>query len=303
MNNEAKKEPLSHPKVSWGKRLSSLALLAVVASAASYTQAAVVSDEAGLRAAITAKDSDITISAGATISLTQPLPAINYDATISGAFDGTSVIDGAGAYPAFEINAGARVTVQGLTVRNARLTGAARKGGAAIANSGDLTVSECHFLGNVVDVDGVNTTAALGGALFSDGTLSLQNSSFVNNTALGAGGRVTPAGHLAPTVAAGGAVYLEGSGNVINCTFSGNLGKGGDGVGKDPKIASSAGAHSYGGAITVDGSATFTLNFLTLVNNSARGGDADLFWWRYDRRRNRFWWGHQCRKCQHDDSK
>ena len=276
MNNEAKKEPLSHPKVSWGKRLSSLALLAVVASAASYTQAAVVSDEAGLRAAITAKDSDITISAGATISLTQPLPAINYDATISGAFDGTSVIDGAGAYPAFEINAGARVTVQGLTVRNARLTGAARKGGAAIANSGDLTVSECHFLGNVVDVDGVNTTAALGGALFSDGTLSLQNSSFVNNTALGAGGRVTPAGHLAPTVAAGGAVYLEGSGNVINCTFSGNLGKGGDGVGKDPKIASSAGAHSYGGAITVDGSATFTLNFLTLVNNSARGGDTEI---------------------------
>ncbi len=276
MNNEAKKEPLSRPKVSWGKRLSSLALLAVAASAASYTQAAVVSDEAGLRAAITAKDSDITISAGATISLTQPLPAINYDTTISGAFDGTSVIDGAGAYPAFEVNAGARVTVQGLTVRNARLTGAARKGGAAIANSGDLTVSECHFLGNVVDVDGVNTTAALGGALFSEGTLNLQNSSFVNNTALGAGGRVTAQGHLAPTVAAGGAVYLGGSGNVINCTFSGNLGKGGDGVGKDPKIASSAGAHSYGGAIMVDGKATFTLSFLTLVNNSARGGDTEI---------------------------
>ena len=256
--------------------MTSLVLTALALGATSYSQAAVVSDEAGLRAAITTKDSAITIPAGATITLTQPLPTINYDTTITGAFDGSSVIDGAGAYPAFDVTLGANVTIQGLTVQNSRLTGAARKGGAAVSNAGNLTVSECHFLNNVVDVAGVNTTAALGGALFSNGTLSLQNSSFFNNTALGASGRVTPQGNLAPTVAAGGAVYIEGTGNVLNCTFSGNLAKGGDGVGKDPKIASSAGAHSYGGALSVDSGATATLGFLTIINNEAKGGNTEI---------------------------
>lgn len=176
----------------WRKGLTSIVLTALALGATSYSQAAVVSDEAGLRAVITSKDSAITIPAGATITLTLPLPTINFNTTITGAFDGSSVIDGAGAYPAFDVTLGANVTIQGLTIQNSRLTGAARKGGAAISNAGNLTVSECHFLNNVVDVAGVNTTAALGGALFSEGTLNLQNSSFFNNVAQGAAGRVTP---------------------------------------------------------------------------------------------------------------
>ncbi len=276
MNNGTKREPISYQTGCWKKGLTSLVLTAIALGATSYSQAATVSDEAGLRAAITSKDSAITIPAGATITLTQPLPAINYNTTISGAFDGSSVIDGAGTYPAFDVTLGANVTIQGLTIQNTRLTGAARKGGAAISNAGNLTVSECHFQNNVVDVTGVNTTAALGGAVFSEGTLDLQNSSFFNNTALGAAGRVTAQGNLAPTVAAGGAVYLAGGGNVLNCTFSGNLAKGGDGVGKDPKIASSAGAHSHGGALGVNTTATASLVFLTFVDNEARGGDTEI---------------------------
>ncbi len=275
-NNGTKREPISYQTGCWKKGLTSLVLTAIALGATSYSQAATVSDEAGLRAAITSKDSAITIPAGATITLTQPLPAINYNTTISGAFDGSSVIDGAGTYPAFDVTLGANVTIQGLTIQNTRLTGAARKGGAAISNAGNLTVSECHFQNNVVDVTGVNTTAALGGAVFSEGTLDLQNSSFFNNTALGAAGRVTAQGNLAPTVAAGGAVYLAGGGNVLNCTFSGNLAKGGDGVGKDPKIASSAGAHSHGGALGVNTTATASLVFLTFVDNEARGGDTEI---------------------------
>ena len=164
---------------SWKRLFSSLTVVALAASA-SYANAADVTSETELKAAISAGDTNITIPANTVITLTSALPEIGYNTVISGAADGSSVIDGASSYTAFSIASNATVTIKGLTIQNTYLAlvdlAGTQKGGAAIYNQGTLTVEECHFANN--KVDGSVAVAARGGAVYSTGTLNLLYSSF-----------------------------------------------------------------------------------------------------------------------------
>ena len=264
---------------SWKRLFSSLTVVALAASA-SYANAADVTSETELKAAISAGDTNITIPANTVITLTSALPEIGYNTVISGAADGSSVIDGASSYTAFSIASNATVTIKGLTIQNTYLAlvdlAGTQKGGAAIYNQGTLTVEECHFANN--KVDGSVAVAARGGAVYSTGTLNLLYSSFFSNMSEGGDTITDGAGRPVSlsTVGRGGALYIENQGTVQNCTFSGNTAKGGDGHGKDPDIAGGAGAHAYGGAIAVAANATVLVDFVTMVDNQAQGGNTEL---------------------------
>ena len=263
----------------WKRLFSSLTVVALAASA-SYANAADVTSETELKAAISAGDTNITIPANTVITLTSALPEIGYNTVISGAADGSSVIDGASSYTAFSIASNATVTIKGLTIQNTYLAlvdlAGTQKGGAAIYNQGTLTVEECHFANN--KVDGSVAVAARGGAVYSTGTLNLLYSSFFSNMSEGGDTITDGAGRPVSlsTVGRGGALYIENQGTVQNCTFSGNTAKGGDGHGKDPDIAGGAGAHAYGGAIAVAANATVLVDFVTMVDNQAQGGNTEL---------------------------
>ncbi|MBO7524938.1 MAG: hypothetical protein J6T79_05470, partial [Verrucomicrobia bacterium] len=268
----------------WKGLLSLLTGVTLTAGVVVSAQAGTVTSEAELRSAIGSGDANIVIPANTTIKLTASLPAIGSNTTISGATNGTSIIDGTGLYAGFAVNSGVTAEFNGLTIMNMRLNADYTRsadstiGGAAIFSKGIVTVDSCHFENNIVDVTGANDVGAVGGAIYStqSGNLTVRYSSFFYNQALGAKGRVVGEGNLVSTTASGGAINVDGIGNIHNSTFYVNLAKGGDGIGQNPKLASCAGAHAYGGAICAGEKSTVTINFLTMKGNNASGGDTEM---------------------------
>ncbi|MBR5605893.1 MAG: hypothetical protein IKW70_05615, partial [Verrucomicrobia bacterium] len=275
---------VTNKKTSWKGLLSLLTGVTLTAGVVVSAQAGTVTNEAELRSAIGSGDANIVIPANTTIKLTASLPAITSKTTISGATNGTSIIDGQGLYAGFAVNAGVTAEFNGLTIQNMMLTADySRKdsstiGGAAIFSKGTVTIDSCHFEGNIVDVTGANDVGAVGGAIYSTkaGNLTVRYSSFFSNMAIGAAGRVVEEGNLVSTTASGGAINVDGTGDIHNSTFYLNIAQGGDGIGKNPKLASCAGAHAYGGAICAGSSSTVTINFLTMKDNVASGGDTEM---------------------------
>jgi len=117
-----------------------------------------------------------------------------------------SIIDGAGLDRLFEVEAGAALTVQDLTLRNGftsedggaiesrghavvrrsrlennrlRYSWGGRHRGGAIYNTGTLEVYASQFVGNRVDIG--DSGGAFGGALFNAGTLGVRDSLFSGN--------------------------------------------------------------------------------------------------------------------------
>ena len=275
---------VTNRKTPWKGLLSVLTGVTLTAGVVVSAQAGTVTSEAELRSAIGSGDANIVIPANTTIKLTASLPAITSGTTISGATNGTSIIDGSGLYAGFAVNAGVTAEFNGITIQNTKLTADYTRsdnstiGGAAIFSKGNVTVDSCHFENNIVDVTGANDVGAVGGAIYStkSGNITVQYSSFFSNQALGAAGRVVAEGNLVSTTASGGAINVDGIGNIHNSTFYGNQARGGDGIGKNPKLASCAGAHAYGGAICAGSSSTVTINFLTMSSNTAYGGDTEM---------------------------
>ena len=128
-----------------------------------------------------------------------------------------------------------------VNISNLTLTG----NYGAIWNDGTLTVDNCNFTGN---------TAFYGGAIWNDGTLTVDNCNFTGNTAL----------------YGGGAIYSEIDNyqgtepvtlTVNNCTFTGNNANSGNGG----AIYSHIGG--YSGALTA------TVNNCTFTRNNANSGN------------------------------
>ncbi len=169
---------------------------------------------------------------------------ISRNVGIIGSGAGNTIIDGGQAGRVLTVAAGATVTLESLTVQN-----------------------------------GVSSA---GGGILNRGTLTIQNSSIVNNRAIGANGQGGPtSGPLtggAPGNANGfgGGIYNAGTLTLNSTTLSGNSALGGKG-GSNSSFGSGGGGGGagFGGAIFNDGAA-LTITSSTFSGNQATGGSGNF---------------------------
>ncbi|BCM88799.1 hypothetical protein IAD21_00641 [Abditibacteriota bacterium] len=203
---------------------------------------------------------DTTVFANTkTISLTSDGITItnNGALTINGPGDSKLHLVGSVANPLININGGANVTLGGINFSGSNNGGF----GGAISNGGTLTVNSSSFSDN-------STSGGFGGAIYSPNgsTLTINGSTFTTNTA-SLGGAIYNGGTATINTSAffnnylsngglGGAIY-SGSGmlTINTCTFSSNSAPGG----------------GAGGAIFNNGG-TSTISSSTFSSNSAPGG-------------------------------
>ncbi len=188
-----------------------------------------------LRDAITAANGD----AGSTVLFTglagdlplgYSLPPIAVNMTIDGT--GAAItIDGQNATAAIAVNSGT-VIVQNLTIANGNSATEGGLGGA-MYNNGNLTVNDVVFQSDTTEGGGT------GGAIYNSGTLVVNTSSFNNDSA-----------------GSGGALYNDvgGSLTVNDCTFNGDT------------------ANTFGGAVFQNNGNLLTVTTSTFVGNTALGG-------------------------------
>lgn len=140
--------------------------------------------------------------------------------------------------------------------------------GGAIDNDGSLTIADTTFTNNqaigVPGSDGVNASGH-GGAVAADGTLSIAGSTFIGNQALGA---TVPSG-FASSQGLGGGVIVFDTATISNSSFIDNEAVGGvGGVG----AANSPAFVGAGGGILVLNGATLVVSGSRFVGNQAIGG-------------------------------
>jgi CSLREA domain-containing protein len=188
----------------------------------------------------------ITFAVAGTITLTGPLPALTDAATttITGPAGGIT-LDAHGASGILQVNAGASVSLSGLTLAN----GSAPDGGA-ILNAGTLTLTN--------DTLTDNSASGSGGGIDNVGALTLSNCTLTGNSASVSGGGIANSGAL----------------TVSNCTLTGNSASGsGGGIANSATLAlsnctvSHDSASGFGGGI--DNLGTLTVNNSTLAGNAA----------------------------------
>jgi predicted outer membrane repeat protein len=194
---------------------------------------------ASLRGAINASAAgDTIVFAGGvegTIVLSQGTLAITHDLTLQGPSASSLTISGNNAVRAIHITAGT-VDISGLSITDgAQITGGSGIGaGVLLDGAAVLNLMQCSFTNNSVD--------AGGGAIYSNGTLTIDNCTFSGNSSAAFGG---------------GAIVAGGAMTISNSFFSGNT------VGNSP----------IGGGAFVTFSATTVINS-TFFNNSASQGGA-----------------------------
>ena len=214
----------------------------------------------------------IEFAVSGTISLDgTALPAITDAVTVTAPAAGLT-IDAHGASGILQVNAGATVSVSGVTFANG-----SADDGAAVLNYGSLTLDAATFTGNSAGHDG--------GAVHNDGTLTLTNSTLAGNSAGHDGGGVWNDGVLTVTGSTfadnsgldGAGVYNDGTLTLTNSTLAGNsAGTSGGGVWNGGTLTvtystlSGNAAGGSGGGIA--GSTAFSLND-SIVANSTSGRD------------------------------
>ncbi len=174
----------------------------------------------------------VTFAVTGTIALTSGEITIPVDLAITGPGASQLAIDGGGSSSLFYVPADVTVSISGLA-----LTGgyAAEGDGGAIYNDGTLTVDNCRLTGNTADF--------YGGAILNNGTLTITSSSLTGNTA---------------TEDYGGAIEDYGTLTIRNSTLSDNI------------------AGSDGGAMSLDGGEATLVN-VTFAHNSS-GGIGGAIW-------------------------
>jgi hypothetical protein len=135
-------------------------------------------------------------------------------------------ISGNNSVRVFQVNSGANLTINNVTVRN----GSAFGGGGGILNFGTLTMTNCTVSGNSAD----------GGGIANGGTLTMTNCTVSGNSAFGSGGGIYNSGTLTMTnctvsgnsavASVGGGIANVGTLTMTNCTVSGNSAVGGGGI-------------------------------------------------------------------------
>jgi CSLREA domain-containing protein len=192
---------------------------------------------------------------------------------------GTVTISGSNSSPAFQLNSGASLTLNNLTITkcfNPSSDGGAVRNGSSAGNGGTLFITNCKFLQNTT------MTGSSGGAIVSYGPLTITNSEFGSNQA-GNGGAIFPRfsqtvttitgcnfhdnSTLNTTNGWGGAMLLwDGAPvTVTNSQFTNNMAKSG---------SFSSSTIDRGGAIYVTFNSSLTVDNCQLASNSAFFGGA-----------------------------
>ena len=198
-------------------------MMSGLARAATLTVTNTLDSGAGsLRAQILAAASGDTInfSVSGTITLASSLPAIAISLTIDGSGQAITV-DGATSFQILSVNSGATLNLRNLTIAHGFSSG----DGGGVANEGTLTVTNCTFSNNSTGINGD------GGGIDNAGTLTVTNSTFYDNSAGEDGGGIyngvgtlTVANSTFSDNSAGdgGGIDSFGTLTVTNSTFYGN---------------------------------------------------------------------------------
>ena len=244
-----------------------------------------------LRAAITTADNN---AGPYTVQFAPDVTSITLDSlleisnTAGVTIDGPSAgltLSGGNATAVFQVDGGASLTIEDLTIVDAT-------GGGAISNDGTLTVMASTFSGNSAGRGGAvwnggtmtvrsttfsGNSAGEGGAIVNNSTLTVTSSTFSGNSAGGEGGAVWNAGTLTITsstfsansvsrsggIGMGGAIFNAGTLTVTSTTFSANSVSGSMGPG-------------FGGAIDNSSGDAATLDNTIVAGNAASLG-ADIY--------------------------
>jgi CSLREA domain-containing protein len=166
-------------------------------------------DTTGGDCALGSGDDTIVFSTGltGTITIAATLPAIANTLTIQGpaANPPEIAVDGANEYQVMVVNPVATLNLNNLMIAH----GFAITGGG-INSDGTLTVTNSTFSDD--SADGGVLFAGLGGGIYSEGTLTVTNSTFSGNNAQGSDHFGNP----------GGGIYSSGTATVTDSTFSDN---------------------------------------------------------------------------------
>jgi hypothetical protein len=161
----------------------------------------------------------------------------------------------------------------GLPYQGADTAGSG-KGGAIFATNGVLNCAGCTFTTNSVSagfkVKNGNVGQAQGGAIWSQSTLTVSQSSFFGNQAAGQGTGNVGTGNDRAGEGSGGAIFNGKTFALFTSTFANNLARGGNGGLRQG--SSCPGGQGRGGAIFNLG--TLNATNCTLVANTATGGNA-----------------------------
>jgi hypothetical protein len=168
-------------------------------------------------------DHIIVFTINGTMVLSSPLPTVTHNTVIAGPGTNHLTISGSNAVQIFSFNTGTTNTISGLTMANAKATGYSN--GAAIANAGHLTISNCFLVNNT-------NLYGWGGAIYNSGHLAILSSTLAANQAIGETGFARTSGTAAGGGAAGmggGIFSTTGTMFIACCMFTGNSATGGDG--------------------------------------------------------------------------
>jgi hypothetical protein len=227
-----------------------------------------------------ATDGTIDVTNTITISTNVILDGTGHSITISGT-NGVQL---------FNLPAGLDLTLRNLTLANAvnqavisyygSIIPSGPTYGGAIFTQGTMDIEECTFTNNGAQSGSGPFTlprssggSAWGGAIYNSGLLTITNSVFVNNSVAGALGEDGDSGS-----GYGGAIY-NGGGTVIlgNVIFSSNTVAGGPPV-EEWDVPTSIGGSACGGALCSSGGAIFANNVQMIGNNAIGEGNDDLYY-------------------------
>jgi hypothetical protein len=228
-----------------------------------------------LRAGILSGDSTIAFANGlhGTITLTSGELSITNSVTIDGPGANKLTVSGDNASRVFDISGSASATIDGLTISDGLATVG---GGILLEGNASLSIGNCTLTNN--EAVGNAAGGGFGGGIedTSPGALTVTNSTFGTNKAIGIGPNGIPSlpGNIPGSVFAfGGAIDVSflntGSATISNSTFTGNQ-----------ALGDSPGASAGGGALSNTSyfGATMTVTDCTLCDNAAigaAGGDGE----------------------------
>lgn len=200
-----------------------VALAPAVANAACVVTNTNDSGTGSLRAAINNNCSAISFQSAltGTITLTSGTLVFNASSTVTGPGATNLAISGGTSSEVFDVTSGNTVTISGLTIENGianqtptviSLTVATGIAGGAVWNDGTLTLQNCVITGN-------SAPTGVGGGIYNSGTgtVTIDHCTVTNNSS----------GQDTGTRGYGGGLFNAGTATITSSTFSANLAGGG----------------------------------------------------------------------------